>query len=1445
MSTSFRIGVDIGSTTAKLALIDSMGRIKHADYCRHKGDIIGTLLSMLDSLQKIVGNIDLTPAFTGSAGMGLAERTGTFFVQEVVAASKAVQAQYPDCKMLIDIGGEDSKMIFFDHNNRPDIRMNGNCAGGTGAFIDQMASLMNISTAKLDLLAQKASRIHTIASRCGVFAKTDIQNLMNTGVSKTEIAASIFQAVAIQAVNSLARGHEIKGPAVWVGGPLHYYRSLRNSFLKVLALTQEESILPEASRVYPAYGAALTLDLSNARTQPLKEFYHILQQTASHVKLTAQHEKLFKDKKELEIWNQGNAGHQTPKAPLHTAAGKNIFLGIDAGSTTTKIVAVNESDEILFQHYQNNQGNPIKSVGQGLKKLKQKLDALEIPVKLKQSVVTGYGEELIRAAFEVDQGMVETLAHYHAAKKFDPQVSFILDIGGQDMKAITVQDGMIKDIKINEACSSGCGSFIETFADSLGYSAAKFGDLACTAKYPVDLGSRCTVFMNSSVKQALRQGNDVADVAAGLSYSVIQNCLHKVLRISDATDLGDRIVVQGGTFKNPAVLRAMEKLLGVTVIRPDIAEYMGAYGAAITARKNARNLTDTTLGEPPLFHHLTTSDEVKEKCITCKGCTNNCQVRILQFPNGRKYYTGNRCERIFTNKDTVVRPGDNLFEEKRKLLLNTPKSSVKAGAMTIGIPMALNFYENYPFWVTFFNEIGFNVVRSSLGDNDILTHSATTIMSDNICYPAKLMHAHILDLISRKVDRIFYPRVVFENTQFKDSANHFNCPVVTGYPDVINSAINPGNQGIPMDSPPINFHDKTLLKKACIDYARRFNVSRTRARRALVKAQKAMIHFREAIQTAGRQTIEKARTDKNFLIVLAGRPYHIDTAINHDIPDMISRMGIHVLTEDALPLDTIDLPETLEVADQWEYSNRLYRAAHWAGREPRAAFLQFNSFGCGPDAVVIDEVKAILKTYGQIPTVLKIDEIASIGSAKLRVRSLVESRIESSKPKPVGNRTKLPVFKKEDRRRKILVPDFSPFYTLFAQSAFIPMGYQVEILPPPDKESVRMGLKYVNNDMCYPAIVTIGDIIKAIKSGQYNLEETALALTETGGQCRATNYVSLLKKALLHAGYDNIPVVSISFNKHSANDQPGFSLNRPKVISLMFSGLLVVDQLIRMYHVTAVREVVKGESLMVLKKHLDTTRRHIGKWAVKRGDDLLKNAVCDFNRIKTHRGEYPKAGIVGEIFVKYNPFSNSNIVNQLMNEGIQVTMPLLITFFMQTFVNIPFNHAHHIERSNLLDRMGLSFVQRLVDIKIGQTNKIMSNFKFDLDPIQSAKELSQKAKSVINLANQAGEGWLLPGEVVTMADSGIQNIICLQPFGCIANHVVGKGISKKLASLYPDLNYLALDMDAGNSDANIQNRLAFFIHITKELVTNASSTKHTPMKPIGIKQATKHIHNAA
>ena len=1407
------LGMDLGSTTAKIVLVDPFNNIIFQRYDRHQAEVLSTLLSMLEDLQRMSGDIAVHPVFTGSAGMGLAEQTGIRFIQEVVAQSEAVRMFHPDCRMLIDIGGEDCKMIFFDQHSRPDMRMNGNCAGGTGSFIDQMSSLIDVPLSSLDEYARNSRIDHEIASRCGVFAKTDIQNLINTGAEKSDIARSVFRAVACQVVTSLARGGKIEGPVMLTGGPLYFFHSLRTALLDVLNLPADNSILPTESLIYPAYGAALSLDDNKDEEFSVNQLIETLKKRVRKSELSDCHPPLFRSPEEYALWSEKKARLRVESIPLSEAPAGDFYLGIDAGSTTTKMVLIDDRSRVLFKYYSSNRGDPLAKVREGLRQLDKDMQAAEKSLTIKSAAATGYGEDLIKSAFALDLGIVETLAHYRAAQKFEPDVSFILDIGGQDMKAVHVAEGVVEAIEVNESCSSGCGSFIETFGAALGFSPEEFGALACFAAHPVDLGSRCTVFMNSCVKQALRQANDVADVAAGLSYSVIQNCLHKVLRVGDVSSLGPKVVVQGGTFKNPAVLRAFEKLLNVEVICPDIAEYMGAYGAALFAREKSEEQLSSTATEPAKL--LSVCRPAKTTDSSGRGCNNNCLIKCVHFSGNRTYYTGNRCEKIFTNSDQSRTPGRNLVAEKLSLLEQLSQDQPEASTVRIGLPMTLNTWENLPFWFTLFKELGWRVVRSRISSPTLIKDSAATVMSDNICYPAKLAHAHILDLLERRVDRIFYPRVTYEHPNFKDAANNYNCPIVTGYPDVIDSAINPMERGVQMDSPLINFNDSEQLRSGCKIYLKRFGIEKSSFNSAFDKALQAQQFFKQALLLKGREVIGAARAAHQPVIVLGGRPYHADPLINHKIPEMVASMGLHVLTEDALPLDEIEVADSLQVIDQWEYSNRLYRAAHWAGAEPLAEFIQLNSFGCGPDAVIIDELKAILKTYGKTPVVLKIDEITSIGSSKLRVRSLIEAKTTGGPPAEKTSRPSLPPYLDQDRHRTLLFPDFSPIYSLFAQSSLLPLGYQVEILPPPDRESIRLGLKYTNNDICYPAIVTVGDVLKAMESGAYDRSQVAVSFTETGGQCRATNYHSLIKKGLLNGGYGDIPVITASFRKLNSMQQPGFKINRLKLISLVLSSLLVADQLIRMHHATAVREKNSGDSLAVLHKHVDRARKKVAGWTLRDSEIILTEAIEDFNSIATHSATYPKAGLVGEIYVKYNPFSNSNIVERLTKKGIEVVIPPLLTFFTQNFINIDFNHRNNVRRTRFVERKTQDMMHKVVVSRIKQVNSLMGKFKHQLEAVSPPESLGRQASKVISLVNQAGEGWLLPGEIISMAESGIRNIISLQPFGCIANHVVAKGISSKLSRLYPDLNFLNLDMDAGNSDVNLQNRLDFFIHSAK------------------------------
>ncbi len=1024
----YKAGIDIGSTTAKAVIIDSCNQTVFSNYQRHYGNIKDSLLEICLSARKELGNVSLNLAVTGSAGMGISEKMELPFVQEVLAAAEFTSAFYPDIRTLIDIGGEDSKIIFFNEDSGQDIRMNGSCAGGTGAFIDQMATLLNISVDKLDELALSSKDIYPIATRCGVFAKTDVQNLLSREIPVPDIAASIFHAVAIQIKNSLLHGSDAVPKIIFAGGPLTFMPALRDAVKKIFEFNDNDLCRLQNSELLSAYGAAISTG-SERITIEIDSLINKLQSPENNKKTYLNGiAPLFRNNTELFNWSESKRKIKAKRTSLKEIDGKDCFIGIDSGSTTTKIVLLDENGKIAFDFYMNNAGNPIGAVKEGLKKLSAIAARQNIKIKFTSSAVTGYGEDLVRSAFGLDFGIVETIAHYKAAKVFDEKVTFILDIGGQDMKAIFVKDGIVQNIEVNEACSSGCGSFIETFAESLNYSISKFSEIACTSQKPCDLGTRCTVFMNSKVKQSFREGASAADISAGLAYSVIQNCLHKVLKIFDNSLLGEHIIVQGGTFKNIAVLKAFENVLGKKVINPDISELMGAYGAALTALdyyKQGKELKGSfrTLDNPD------TLGNYNIKYIHCKGCDNTCTISRLNFGNGNIFNTGNRCEKIYSNSGRKIEKGFNIPSFKYDLLFNRKLTPDKPPITTLSIPRVLNFYENFPFWAKLFVECGIEIKLSDKSSDDIYELGSGTIMSDNICYPAKLVHGHILNLIESGAKRIFYPMVTFEKNEFPETTNCFNCPVITGYPDVIRSSIEPEiKYNVILDSPNINFKNMELLEKACYGYLRQFGIKKKVFIRAFKLALGEQDNFRNEIRQKGREVIEIARAKSKRLIVLSGRPYQIDPLINHGIPEMIADFGYDVLTEDCLPNDEMQKLDNLQVLSQWAYPNRLYSAAKWAGNQNDVEFVQLNSFGCGPDTIAIDELKDITESYGKNFTLIRIDELTSTGSLKLRLRSLVESiKLRNGvQPQLIEkcDRKTTKTFSIEDKRRTILVPNF-------------------------------------------------------------------------------------------------------------------------------------------------------------------------------------------------------------------------------------------------------------------------------------------------------------------------------------------------------------------------------------------------------------------------------------
>ncbi|MBQ8927293.1 MAG: 2-hydroxyacyl-CoA dehydratase [Oscillospiraceae bacterium] len=970
---TYALGIDVGSTTVKTVVCDGSGQILHSAYERHFSKVKETVAGQLAVIREKFPEALLRCAMTGSAGLGLANAAGLTFVQEVHAAFLAVRRRYPQADTVIELGGEDAKIIFL--TGGVEQRMNGSCAGGTGAFIDQMATLLGISVGELDAASLKATRTYPIASRCGVFAKSDIQPLLNQGAAREDVAASIFRAVVDQTVAGLAQGREIKGNVLFLGGPLSFQKGLRKAFVETLKLSDEQAIFPEEAPVFVALGSALYAQESGDTAKSAEALLKKVEnaQAASSV-VTG--EALFRSKQEYALFVERHKQCDLKYADLRTYEG-DAYLGIDSGSTTTKLVLVTEDGRLLYSHYASNEGQPLDRIAA---KLRQIYEDKNPKLRIRSSAVTGYGEELIRAGLKVDHGIVETVAHFKAASFFCPDVDFIIDIGGQDIKCFKIKNSAIDSIMLNEACSSGCGSFIQTFAMALGYDIGEFSQMGLFAEHPVELGSRCTVFMNSSVKQAQKDGATVEDISAGLSASIIKNAIYKVIRAKSVDELGKNIVVQGGTFLNDAVLRCFEREIGRTVIRPAISGLMGAFGAALYAKEQAQadGQEESTLISPEALADFSyTSKEVR-----CGGCTANCQLSIIRFSNGGRYVSGNRCEKGAGVQRKVAVP--DLYSYKYDRLMEMANTKLENGIGKVGIPMVLNFYELFPFWHTFFTELGFTVETSGESDRKVYYKGQHTIPSDTVCYPAKLAHGHIETLLERDVDFIFWPCMGY-NLQEPDTDNHYNCPVVAYYPELMRAnhkGLNAKNFLYPYLDLNSRKNVISTMKKLLGGYPLRAKLPE-----AVDAAFEAMADFRRELAEKAQAVIEQARAEGRRIIVLAGRPYHLDKEINHGIHKLITSLGLAVVTEESVAA-LGDMPK-LHVLNQWTYHSRLYRAAQYVTTQPDMQLVQLVSFGCGIDAITTDEVRSILEAGGKLYTQLKIDEINNLGAAKIRLRSLI------------------------------------------------------------------------------------------------------------------------------------------------------------------------------------------------------------------------------------------------------------------------------------------------------------------------------------------------------------------------------------------------------------------------------------------------------------------------
>jgi predicted CoA-substrate-specific enzyme activase len=1403
----FLVGLDIGSTTVKIAVLDYKGNMVYKQYERHYSDITNTVTEIINNSSAYLKDSFIKISVTGSGAIDVSKYLDIPFVQEVAASTKAIEEFIPSTDVVIELGGEDAKITYLSGNLEQ--RMNGSCAGGTGAFIDQMAVLMKTDAKGLNELAKKHETIYPIASRCGVFAKSDVQPLLNEGARQEDIAASIFQAVVNQTISGLAQGRPIKGKVVFLGGPLFFLPELRERFIETLRLTEDSYVCPDDANYYIAIGAAL-MSLENERIS-FNEFYSRMKAKIEGSKFRYRKTELpplFKNEDEYKVFIARHNKHKAIRKNINEYRGP-AFLGIDAGSTTTKLVLITEDGEILHSYYGSNEGNPLNSVVMAVRDLYSRLHP---GIRIAYTAVTGYGEHLIKAALKVDEGEIETVAHYKAADFFSEGVDFIIDIGGQDMKSMVIKNGTIDSIMLNEACSSGCGSFIETFAKSLDMTVQEFAEEAIWSEHPVDLGTRCTVFMNSKVKQAQREGASLSDISAGISYSVIKNALFKVIRLNNLESLGDKVVVQGGTFYNNSVLRAFEKITGREVVRPDIAGIMGAFGAALIAKNKYGEEKESTFVKAEDLDIFSFSTSMER----CGLCTNNCLLTINKFSDGRYYVSGNRCERGAEKYAAVVKshPLPNLYKYKLKRVFDykpLPLSEAKRGI--IGIPRVLNIYEDYPFWFTFFTQLGYRVVLSGISGKKIYELGMGTIPSESVCYPGKLAHGHIMDLINKKVKKIFYPCIFYNIKEDKDAGNHYNCPIVISYPESIQANID--MKGLISYKPFLNLNDKErLINKLCRELGEGEDLTLSEIRYAAEKAYEELYSYKQDVRKEGDRALKYMRDNNKKGILLAGRPYHIDPEINHGISEMVEGYGLVLLSEDSIS-DEYLIERPLRVIDQWSYHTRLYKAATYVSNTDDLELIQLNSFGCGLDAVTTDQVSEILTKNNKIYTLIKIDEITNLGAIRIRLRSLLASMEERERNgvvrKPSDAKYKRMLFTKEMKKNHtILVPQMSPIHFQFISTAAKMSGYNVFVLPAVDKKAVDVGLKLVNNDACYPSIIVIGQLINALKSGEYDLNNTSLMISQTGGGCRATNYIGFIRKALKDAGYGHIPV--ISFNVAGLEKQPGFKLTLP-LFKRLIMAIVIGDTLMRTTYRTRPYEKIKGSINALYEKWVEKAHGIIEKANIKEYIKLIQNIVKDFDNVELDETvKKPKVGIVGEILVKFHPNANNDVFSLLEEEGAEVVVPDLLDFFSYTAYNGVIKYDELLfgsKASQFINNIGV----KIIDFYKKPSIDAFSNSKRFLTPV-SIRELANKAKDFLSLANQAGEGWFLTGEMIELLESGINNILCLQPFACLPNHITGKGMIKKLKEAYPWSNIVPIDFDAGMSEVNQINRI-------KLMLTNA------------------------
>ncbi|MDR2574226.1 MAG: 2-hydroxyacyl-CoA dehydratase [Desulfovibrio sp.] len=1400
--SKIRIGLDVGSTTVKAVVLEADDTVLFKKYQRHFSEARASAASMLLEIATLFPERPWSMSASGSGAISLAAELDIPFTQEVLASGICIRKFIPDADVIIELGGEDAKLTFL--TGGLDQRMNETCAGGTGAFIDQMAAFLQTDTAGLDELALRHSAIYPIASRCGVFAKSDILPLLNEGCSREDIAASIMQAVVIQTISGLARGRNIRGKVVFLGGPLAFLRSLRDGFEATL---KEVScfVLPENAQYFVAMGAALHAAEGRTRTSSLRELAVLLEKPAAN-----SDERpllpLFASGAEYKAFVRRHKCEDVARASLEDCVG-DAWLGFDSGSTTIKAVLIDAAGRLVYSWYGANKGEPLAAAVQILKDIHLRKNR---ELVIRAAAVTGYGSALLREALRVDIDEVETVAHYAAARFFNPDASFVLDIGGQDIKCMRIKDGVITRIQLNEACSAGCGSFIENFADSLQMPLARFVRAALKARKPVDLGTRCTVFMNSKVKQAQKEGADVGDIAAGLSYAVVRNACYKVVKINHVDELGEHVVAQGGAFANDALLRALELQLGRNVTRPAIAGLMGAFGAALIARERGPAAEKTRL----LDIEETRSFFMRTRHARCRLCGNACLLTVTVFPDKRRFVSGNRCER---GAGATANNLPNLYAYKYRRLFETylPLAEEQAKRGRLGIPRTLNIYENYPLWFTLFTALGFRVELSAPSSKELFFRGYETIPSQTVCYPAKFAHGHILDLIEGGAERIFFPCLPNERLDFSSQSGTYNCPVVIGYPELL--AKNIGmlrKKGITFIHDFLPLDREALARRLC---ALPFfaDISLQEMEHAVKAGFGEMDRFKEDMRMAGERTLAELERTGGYGIVLAGHPYHVDPGVHHGIPDLITSCGMAVLTEDSVAHLMPD-PGPLRVVDQWTYHSRLYRAGAFVAAAENLAILQLISFGCGLDAITSDQLEEIVTHKGRLYAQIKIDEGMNLGPARIRIRSLLatmrERQAKTRDAPPFSEYKAPPAFTESMKKtHTILIPQMSPIHFQFLETVFAAEGYTAVQLPRVDREAVELGLRHVNNDACFPAIVVIGQLLQALRSGRFERGRVALMISQTGGGCRATNYIAFLRKALHNSGMDDIPILSFITNVNEK--ESAFRLSGRMLRRFIMAGQFG-DALMRMLHRVVPYEAVPGSAARMAEEWAQRAKRCIFSGSMLRFDFTMLAMIRAFDVLPLLTEERrPLVGLVGEILLKYHPDANNRAAEIVKNEGGEAVVTDLMDFALYCFYDHVFNYKYLAGSwrdclSGLTGIFFLEFTRWAMRLGFRRSKRFTPPLRF--------RELRKKTKDLISLGHQTGEGWLLVAEMVKFLESGVPNILCMQPFGCLPNHITGKGLLKELKRRYPQANIVALDYDPGASEVNQVNRIKLMMSLARQ-----------------------------